>query len=319
MNALESLVADRPSEATLELQTERRTYHLRAEVKSSHLSKSVAESFLALAARHGLDGHILLAPYIPPITADILSSRGANYVDQAGNLRIALDTDYLAWIAGRKPERGPAQGRGLGIAGYQVLFTLLADETMAARPLRVLAEEAGVSKAAAGDMLARLEIEGNLHRRQQLPTLVNKRALFDRWLHGYETLVRPRAIINRFVTAEPSVASFEQLVERRLADDPDWVWGGAAAAFRLNGRFRGETTVIHHRRPDASLPRALELVRAQHGPVVLLRGRGRMAFDGEAPRTAHPLIVYAELIAQGGDRERSAAEEVREKFLGSIR
>lgn len=310
---------DDAGDAIIRIRTKRRTYRLLAEVKTSQLTRMLAGRFLAPAAQGRSDGRVVLAPYIPPATADMLNSHGANHVDLAGNLRVALGDDHLAWIAGRKAARTPAQGRSIGIAGYQVLFTLLADETLATRPIRILAEEAGVSKTAVSDMLVRLENDGHLSRRHPLPKLVNKRALWDRWLHGYETLVRPRSIIDRFATAEPSVTAFENLVERRLKDDPDWVWGGAAAAFRLTGRFRGETTVLHHRRPDASLPRALDLVRARHGNVVLLRGRGRMAFDGEAERTAHPLIVHAELIAQGGDREREAAEEIREQFLGSIK
>ncbi len=72
-----------------------------------------------------------------------LAERGVNYVDEPGNCHIVLGGDHVAVIEGRRPPRREARGRGMGVAGYRILFAILARPELLEAPVRVLAGEAG--------------------------------------------------------------------------------------------------------------------------------------------------------------------------------
>ncbi|TFG88264.1 MAG: hypothetical protein E4H17_02625 [Gemmatimonadales bacterium] len=94
-----------------------------------------------------------------------------------------------------------------------------------------------------------------------------------------------------------------------------WAWGGATAAFRLTGHYRGEQTVLHMDHRPADLAQRLQLLPARTGEIAILGTPGFFAYQGATPRTVHPLLVYAELFAGHDDRAREAAAEVRDRFL----
>jgi hypothetical protein len=63
----------------------------------------------------------------------------------------------------------------------------------------------------------------------------------------------------------------------------------------------------------------LRLVRDASGPVSLLHIPGRAAFDSPDSRCVHPLLAYADLLAEGHDRAREAAGELHARFLMSAK
>ena len=94
-----------------------------------------------------------------------------------------------------------------------------------------------------------------------------------------------------------------------------WRWGGGAAADRLTHYYRGDRTVAYVEQPPADLARRLGLVPAADGPVLLVRAPGPLAFRSPHAETVHPLLVYADLLAEGHDRARDAAREIDARYL----
>lgn len=84
---------------------------------------------------------------------------------------------------------------------------------------------------------------------------------------------------------------------------------------RLTKHYRGEETVLHVEDPPADLARRLRALRAQDGPLTILRAPGKIGFEGALPRTVHPLLAFTELLATGKERAREAAQEIRERYL----
>jgi hypothetical protein len=64
----------------------------------------------------------------------------------------------------------------------------------------------------------------------------------------------------------------------------------------MTGYFHGEKAVVHVADPPADLQRRLRAVPASDGPLVELRSPGPNGLEGSTPNTAHPLLVYAELV-----------------------
>lgn len=284
------------------------------EAKRTHLTRTMVDGVLAQAGRHEPRPWILFAPHVGRPLATYLGEQGVNFVDLAGNCRLQIGRLHMAKIEGRPPERRPQQGRGIGAPGQQVLFALLVRPDLLNAPIRTLAEAAGVATATAANRLAQLREAGLVHETDHGRRLTEPRRLLELWLKGYETLVRPKLLIGRFRTQETDPEALERQIEETLGDQVTWAFGGGAAAHRLTDYYRGPDTVVHVQPGGFDFARRLRALRADDGPLILLRAPGPIAFEGAKPRTVAPLLVYTELLFAGDKRAREAAGELQRKY-----
>jgi hypothetical protein len=288
---------------------------LRAEIKRTHLTRPLADAFLARVRPFAKVRWILLAPYVGTEIARYLRENNMNYLDAAGNCCLAIDQNYLVLVEGRRPMRKAPTERGVRGPGHQVLFAILARPDLLNAPVRTLAQAAGIGKTAAADMLVRLESEGLVGTDREGRRLLQPKIALDRWLAGYNALVRPKLLVGRFRTNDPRVGALEERIEHELGDTVQWAWGGGAAAMRLTGYYRGTDTLVHIAHVVRDFGKRLKAIPAEGGPLIVLRVPGRVAFEGIKPRTVHPLLVYTELLFAGTERDRAAAEEIAHQFL----
>jgi hypothetical protein len=288
---------------------------LRVQIKRTHLTRPLVDGLRARLRPRAKEEWILLAPYVGAGIGRYLRDAKINYVDAAGNCFLALGENHIAVVEGKRPQRQAPRERGVRAAGHQILFAVLAQPALLNRPVRVLAEAAGVGKTAAAEMLARLEDEGLVGADRDGRRLLRPEMAADRWVAGYATTVRPRLLLGRFRTHDPDPTALETRIENELRDTVQWAWGGGAAALRLTKHYRGPTTVLHLGEPLPNMGRRLKAIATPDGPLTVLQVPGRVAFEGVVPRTVHPLLVYTELLAMGRERAREAADEVRHRYL----
>ena len=301
-------------DAVLVVKTSRGTQEFLVELKRTHLTYALADGLIAHARRADRKPSILFTLSVPRKIGGYLGDHGINYVDQAGNCRLQIGTDFVALIEGQPPIRVPGTGRGIAIPGYRVLFTILAQPELLNSPVRTLADAAAVSKTTAAETIARLVKEGLVGPIQGQRQIMDPKVLLDRWMVGYETL-RPRLIMGRFRTQDPDPAALEERLEKELGESLVWAWGGGSAAMRITKHYRGEETVLHVCNPANDLPRKLRALPAIDGPLIIQRTPNKSAFAGVAPHTVHPLLVVAELMTGANPRAREAALEIRERHL----
>jgi hypothetical protein len=257
---------------------------------------------------------VVLTQFIAPATGSLLAEGGIQYVDLAGNCHLALGR-FFVHVEGKRPEPDARRERGFGAAGYQVLFAILARPELLRAPERQFATEAGLARAVVGDTLERLLADGTIGQAGRGGRkLLQREALMERWVAGYEDVVRPRLLIGRFRPGERDPVKLERRLRGTLKG-AEWWWGGAAAAYRLVRRYRGEHTVVHLPRMPADVPRQFKAQPDPEGPLILLGLPGRLAGDGPVPHVVHPLLVYAELLHGANDRAREAAGLIRAKVL----
>jgi hypothetical protein len=304
----------REPDAVLQVKTTHGTHEFFVELKKTHLTYALADGLIAQAARADRKPLILFTLCVPRKIGRYLGERGINYVDQAGNCRLQINTDFVAVIEGQTPIKTPATGRGIAIPGYRVLFTILANPELLNAPVRTLADAAAVSKTTAAETIARLVREGLVGPVERQRRIMDPKALLARWMIGYET-VRPRLIMGRYRTQDANPAALEERLEKDLGESIVWAWGGGAAAMRISSHYRGEETVLHVCNPDNDLPRKLRALPANDGPLILQNTPNRTAFEGVAPHTVHPLLVTAELMASANPRAREAAFEIQEGYI----
>jgi hypothetical protein len=301
-------------DAVLEVKTSQGTREFLVELKKTHLTYALADGLIALGGRDNRQPLILFARSVPRKIGRYLGEHGINYVDQAGNCRFQIGADFMAVIEGQPPIKVPGTGRGIATPGYRVLFTILAEPELLNAPVRTLAEAAAVSKTTAAETIARLVTDGLVGPIQGQRRIMDPKILLDRWVVGYETM-RPRLIMGRFRTQDPDPAALEERLEKELGESIVWAWGGGSAAMRITKHYRGEETVLHVCDPANDLPRRLRALPAIDGSLIIQRTPNKSAFDGVAPRTVHPLLVFAELMASINPRAREAALEIREVYI----
>ena len=301
------------------LETPAGKHELVVELRRTYLTYATAEGVLGQMQAVEPKPWILFAPYIPRPLGQYLADQNTNFLDLAGNCRLILGQRYMAIVEGRTPKRALEAYRGLRVPGYQVLFAILAEPGLLNTTVRQLATAAGTGKTAAAETIRRLQKENLIGQAKGRRFLLETKVLLERWISGYATHVRPRLLAGVYRTVDQNPEALEHRVENALGATLRWAFGGGAAAERLVHHYRGERTVVHVERVPPDLPKRLGALKAEEGPLVLLRTPGRVAFDGLKPRTVHPLLIYTELLALGEPRAREAAIEIWDRHLVHLR
>lgn len=305
-------------DAVVQITTPTATTKLVVEATRTNLTRTVVDGVLAAADRYEGKPWILFAPHVGRPLGAYLAERGVNFLDRVGNCRIELGKKYFALIEGRPPKRRIPEGRGMGAAGLQVLFALMARPELLNEPVRTIAQAADVAKATVADRLATLRAEGLIHEGRGARKAAEPRRFLDLWLNGYETLLRPKLLIGRYRVQETDPEALERRIEATLGNDVPWAFGGGAAANRLIRHYRGEDTVLHVGDGAAEVVTRLRAIPDPKGPLILLKTPGPAALQGARPRTVAPLLVYTELLHAGDKRAIDAAAEVRREYLGHL-
>ena len=185
-------------------------------------------------------------------------------------------------------------------------------------PDRKLAEVAGIGKTAAAEVRQRLTETGVLHATRTGLQIVDRKALEEDFLGGYERVLRPELFMGRFRPLERDPTTLlEKFKQWAGQNEVPWAVTGAPAAFRLQRFYRGEEVPVFIGTAPDRLTRDLKLLPDKNGTVTLLREFGTLfpwRVEGGVP-IAHPWLIYAELLHEGGPRAVEAATDIREKFL----
>jgi hypothetical protein len=300
-------------DASLTIRTPTGKEKIYFEVKTSNMSREMASQIITLARQ--VKPLLVAAPIIAGGVGELLAENKVSFIDLRGNCFIDLGGRYVARIQGQRSEQ-PTVARALRTPSYQVLFTVLAEPSLISAPVRTLASAAGVSRQPAMTLRERLVELGLVVRgaKGHLWTPHGPRKALDLWLAGYATSVRQGLLVGTYRTQDADPDAREQRVASILDKFGPWRWGGGAASHRMTGYFHGERTVVHVADPPADLQRRLRAVPATDGPLVVLRSPGPKGLEGTTPDTAHPLLVYTELLTDGGERARDAAQELADRY-----
>ena len=305
--------ATRPStNATLTLETPTRAFVLPVQLERTTLTGELAQR--RIHQRATLPGLLILAPVIGPVVGAALAEANVFFMDLAGNCYLDLAGRYVAHKQGQRSAARPVENRGLRAPALQVLFSLLAAPELTTATTRVVAVAAGgVSPQTVSDTRARLSTDGVLARTRQgchfRPG--GWRKGLDLYLYGFRQTL-PALTVGRYRAHSKSPDAARADLRKVLADVAGWRWGGAAAALLLEGHYRGEKTLLYGEDWDA---RALPVVADATGPIELRRPPCPAAMRGPRTDCVHPLLVYADLLAEGNDRAGEGAAEIFERYL----
>ena len=314
-----------PGDAELTLKTGNKKYTFVVEVKRGILSAAALPSLENLLNQVGEDKSLLVAAsQIGPSVAKLLRERNIGFMDAAGNAFI-VGPGLHVWISGKSTGFKRVVTGLHRQSAVKVIFALLADpfldkdpgEALLNSSVRVLAKAADVAMGSIGNVLVNLRSMGFLLEDDDCRRLLERERLIELWATDYLARLRHRLIHHRYRMASPR--EWENLPP--LPQDA-W-WGGEVAGARLTRHLRPEKVTIYARAlPDEWVVRA-RLQPDPEGNVEVLTpfwGDDLAALWQRGPtiqtsKCVHPLLVYADLLANGEERSSETAKRIYDNYL----
>lgn len=307
-------------DGVLTIETPKGKYALSVERKNSYLDRALLNAFI-IQAKHYAGKHqplLLFTRYVPQPSAERLIRSRVNFLDQAGNMHLALGENYVRTVLGNKEERGATDERSMTPAKVQLLFTLATDTQAGSWTVRQLAEVSGLSKSNVAKLRQQLVRQGIIRGTGNSSQLRSAADIEEQLVLGYEQILRPKLLFNRFRLAEsPSMALLEKLRPLLAEHSIHWSLTGGAGAFELQRFYKGPELVVFLDSPTESMTRLLRLFPDREGPITVLRGFGTLSSWQQVNDTkvAHPWLIYAELMRSADPRAHEAAAELKREFL----
>jgi hypothetical protein len=269
---------------------------------------------------------LLFTSYISPNLAERLIGAGMNFADAAGNVYLNWPGKLHIQIQGKKPtQTAEAKSERLTQpSGLRVLYALLTQPPEKWGAYRDIAKASGVALGSIAWIVRELKAKGYLVQKGRDEwRLTQKRKLLDLWVEGYGARLRPNLLIGRYQPGEANLEQTLRVLESELEDKKiSWAITGGFAADIFTHHFRGEQLSFFAQEWPVDITRRLKWLPSDRGPVTVLRKFSPLvAFNLEthlSQPVAHPLLVYAELIFQGRERELETAKIIYDKYLSLL-
>jgi hypothetical protein len=269
---------------------------------------------------------LLLSNYISPNLTERLIRAGVNFADAAGNVYLNWPGKLHIQIQGKKPKQiaEAKSERFSQPSGLKVLYVLLTKSPEDWGSYRDIARDAAVALGSIAIIIRELKTKGYLAQSgRDAWKVTQKRKLLDIWVGGYAARLRPNLIIGRY---QPPEKNLDETLHRIRAElggtKTTWALTGGFAADILTRHFRGEQLSFFVQGWSSDVAKKLRWLPSEHGSITVLRKFSPLvSFNLESPTPqpiAHPLLVYAELVFQGRERELETARILYDRYLSSL-
>ena len=255
---------------------------------------------------------ILVARHINPQIAERLRAMDVAFIDTAGNAYINDPPIYI-YITGRKKKDAPEKkqiGMAFRPAGLKVVFALLCQPERIQAPYRDIAKAANVAQGTVTRVMHDLKQQEYLvDRGKHGRKLINPEKLLDIWVEMYAKELRPKLYIGKYTT--------KQTDWWKNIDGPDTnaLLGAEPAAAILTHYLKPATITVYVPEKVNQFLLTHRLRKDPDGDIELLQRFWNFDYPWDYNEIAPPLLVYADLVATGNDRNIEAARMIYDKFI----
>lgn len=255
---------------------------------------------------------LLVARYINGEMAEQLKQDEIEFIDTAGNTYINHPPLYI-FIKGNRPTdivTHPPLKRAFYATALRVIYAFLCNPGLENKPYRDIAIEAGVALGTVGWLMRELkELGFLLDMGKQGNKIIQKENLFQRWLAAYPEKLRPKLILGRF-------RGDKDWWQQKTLNPINAQWGGEVAAAKLTKYLKPELITIY------TIPQYLNNLLIENrlrkdpaGDVEILERFWQPVETWPYEDMVHPLLVYADLIATGNQRNIETAKMIYEQHI----
>jgi hypothetical protein len=251
---------------------------------------------------------LLITEHVNPELMIHLVNNGVNFIDAAGNAYINEPPLFIKIKGNKREENKRTKNieRPFYTAALQTIFTILCNPGIETKPVREIAELAGVAHGTAHITLKELERQGYLLLNNQT-RLINKKDLLERWVVLYPEKLKPKYILGKYKAENEQINNIDIL-------NFDALWGGEAAAAKLTNYLQPfiYTIYIGDRQGEFILKNRLR--KHPQGNLELIKKFWKFQ-NNEHMGITPPILVYADLLATGDPRNIETAQIIYEKDI----
>jgi hypothetical protein len=302
-----------PWDALLNIHTGTKDFAFKVEIKGSVLPSNLPRLTEVLNRVDAL----LVANYISNPAKELLEKQGVNYLEASGDCWIRRDDIYWYFKGQSKTLKNThkVKHKAFQKNGIKLVFALLLDASLLNKPYREIAVTANISASTVGDILTDLIASKFLLKiTKNEMKLINKPELLEHWVNAYNQKLKPKIIRGqyRFRAGE--------WPHTNLGDQS--FWGAEPAADLLtNFLHPGKYTIfsnIDRRRLMADLQLLPDQDKGDVTVCSIFWPLENKKYIFPEFKTVHPLLVYADLLGSGIDRNFETAKRIYELYLKNI-
>jgi len=315
-----------PFDGRITLKTDTESFQYFLEIKAHPRPETIRHLMVLRDTAKGAKSIpiLVVADYLTPNLAAKLREAGINYLDTAGNLFLKRAPTLYMQVEGKKPS-SPVAGlktRLFQPSGLALLFGLLTEPQSINYPYRRLAEEAGVALGTVGWVMRDLRNNHFLEPAgKNKLSLINTKDLTEQWVQGYARTLRPKILIGEYGNLAPHLEDVVSSLNSYTTNKNEkWALTGGFAADEVLHHYRGQKLAFYVSDwwSIAAL-KELPIVPVARGDITVLKAfsplvLGKSRSPSEYP-IAHPLLIYAELIYQGMDRDMETSRMLYAEYL----
>jgi hypothetical protein len=259
--------------------------------------------------------HEILSKYNPELIIankiyekekEFLRERGIGFLEENGNIELKRAGLYLLIDKSRSKEKTIEKGnRAFTKTGLKIIFQLLQDKDLVNQPQREIAIETGVALGNIPLVLKGLQSTNYLIKKNQKEYLWNNREeLLNRWIEAYETILKPQLYIGTFKLNE----NWQTL----SLNQSKTVWGGEPAADILTNYLRPEKFTLYTEETKNELIKNYRILPNEKGEIKAYKF---FWIQNKNLNITPPLLVYVDLLIEGGKRNIETAEKIYNEYI----
>ncbi|MFA5650274.1 MAG: type IV toxin-antitoxin system AbiEi family antitoxin [Proteiniphilum sp.] len=254
---------------------------------------------------HHHENFLLVANHIFPKIKEELRQKGIPYLETNGNIFLKKGDLFLFVDTHKKPGIEKNKGnRAFTKTGLKVLFYLLEYKEDINLTQRELAERTNVALGNIPQVIDGLKETGYLIAlNNKAHVWENRKDLLNRWVSEYSTVLRPKLKKGRYTMKD----NWQDIT----FDNHKTLWGGEPAADILTNHLRPEKFLIYTLENRMELIKNYHLMPDKKGEIEVLE----MFWNKQEGETVPPILVYADLMIEGGKRNKETAEKIYREYI----
>lgn len=270
---------------------------------------------------------MIASKYITPKAKTMLKEQHINYIDSFGNAFINLNHLKLYIEQGNaKPVYGTKTNKAFTKSGAQVIFQLLKDSDAVNSNHRDIAKKSKVSLGTVSNAINGLFDAGYLvkWKNEKSYQLINKEKLLEKWITIINEKTLPAFFIGRYRMSGINANNY-----KNINLDNQAFWSGEPAAAELTNYLNPEQFVLFTTKSKIDITKDYQLLPDYSGNVSVYkpfwdiidyRGDYGNNWDwnintNRGGRTVDPVLIYAQLIYSGNERNLETAQLIYNEYI----
>lgn len=304
--AIESI--GEPYDAVLQINEE--IFHCVAKRSAKNATYGIMVS--ALQDMKVSQNRMIITDYLTKNTAEKLKKNGFNYLDASGNTYIKTD-NFFVFIEGKKAKvnKKTNQTRAFQEAGLKLLLLLISNPETLQFSYRELVEKTGIGLGSVSNVFKELTESNYLLEVKDKRVLKNQDEIIERWVMAYNELVKPRSFRRRMRAVGNELSMKSMLENRNL----QLYFGGEPGGQLLTKYLKPKDYMIYTNEEISKVAKELKLVPDESGNIELYTKFWSDQLKLKHEHAAPPLVVYADLLGTGNNRNIETAKLILENGL----